>query len=195
MKNSAIIVVDMQYDFIDGSLACRNADKAVAQSAAYLRKATNVSDMDENGIADTVPVLFTRDCHPENHCSFTAQGGTWPVHCVDGQRGSQIHADLQAYVNEDLVFCKGCDKNTEQYSGFNGLSSAGQSMDEILSLMEITDVYVCGIATEFCVRNTAEDLLKAGYKVHILKDCLAWVDAQGHNQALQEMAAEGITIE
>lgn len=195
MKNSAIIVVDMQYDFIDGSLACLNADKAVARSAAYLSKVTNVADQDENGIADTIPVLFTRDCHPSDHCSFSAQGGTWPVHCVDGQRGSQIHADLQAYVNEDLVFCKGCDKNTEQYSGFNGLNGAGQSMDEILSLMEITDVYVCGIATEFCVRNTAEDLLKAGYKVHILKDCLAWVDAEGHDKALKEMAAEGIKTE
>lgn len=195
MKNSAIIIVDMQYDFIDGTLACTNAENAVASTKAYLAKCTDTDEQDENGIADTVPVLFTRDCHPADHCSFTANGGTWPVHCVDGQRGSKIHSALASYINEDLVFCKGCNKNAEQYSGFEGCNAAGQSMAEVLELMEITDVYVCGIATEFCVKNTAEDLLKAGMKVHIVKNCLAWVDAQGHENALAQMAAEGISIE
>ena len=61
--------------------------------------------------------------------------------------------------------------------------------------MDTTDVYVCGIATEFCVRNTCEDLLKAGFRVHLLKECIAYVDHQGHQKAVEEMAAKGISIE
>lgn len=195
MKNSAIIVVDMLYDFIDGSLACRNAENAVASAVKYLQKATNVDDFDENGIVDTVPVLFIRDHHPADHSSFTEFGGTWPSHCVAGTRGAEIHADLLPFVNEDLVFDKGCDKAVEQYSGFDGCSQAGQSLGEVLELLGITDTYVCGIASEFCVYNTAKDLLKGGFNVHVVENCLAWVDDKGHKEALARMASEGIKVE
>jgi DNA-binding transcriptional LysR family regulator len=66
---------------------------------------------------------------------------------------------------------------------------------EILELLDTEEVYVCGIATEYCVRNTCEDLLKAGFKVRLLKDCLAYVDHEGHLKALEEMGSEGIRIE
>ena len=82
----------------------------------------------------------------------------------------------------------------EQYSGFEGTNPAGQSLQEVLQLMESEKVTICGIATEFCVRNTAEDLMKAGFKVSVLKDCLAYVDAEGHKKALEEMASEGIRL-
>ena len=83
----------------------------------------------------------------------------------------------------------------EQYSGFEGMNSAEQSLGEILELLDTSDVYVCGIATEYCVRNTCEDLLKAGFKVHLLSKCIAYVDKEGHLKALEEMASEGISIE
>ena len=69
------------------------------------------------------------------------------------------------------------------------------SLGEILELLDTTDVHVCGIATEFCVRNTCEDLLKAGFRVHLLKDCIAYVSHEGHLKALEEMASQGIVIE
>jgi nicotinamidase-related amidase len=75
------------------------------------------------------------------------------------------------------------------------MNNAEQSLGEILELLDTTDVYVCGIATEYCVRNTCEDLMKAGYKVRLLKDCLAYVDHDGHIKALDEMSKEGIIIE
>lgn len=75
------------------------------------------------------------------------------------------------------------------------MNSAGQTLGEILELLDTTDVYVCGIATEYCVRNTCEDLLKAGFKVHLLKDCLAYVDSEGHLKSLKDMGEEGISIE
>lgn len=195
MKNSALVVVDMLYDFIDGSLACHNSDSAVAQTLKYIDSQTKGQGGEEHEILDTFPILFIRDHHPADHSSFKEQGGIWPSHCVAGTHGGEIHHDLQPYVNEELTFDKGCDRTTEQYSGYEGVNNAGQSLGEVLELLDATDVYVCGIATEYCVRNTCEDLLKAGFKVHLLKDCLAYVDHEGHVKALEEMKAEGIEIE
>ncbi len=183
MKDTAVIVVDMLYDFIDGSLACQGADEAVANTLAYLK-----------GHHD-LPTVFVRDHHPANHSSFKEFGGIWPPHCVQGTRGAAIHEDLAPFASDEgLVFYKGEDQAVEQYSGFEGRNEAGQGMGEVLHLMEIENVLVCGIATEYCVRNTAEDLMKDGFKVTILKDCLAWVDAEGHRKALEEMEKEGIKL-
>lgn len=195
MTDSALVVVDMLYDFIDGSLACQNAEEAVKATLKFIDKNTHGQGGEEHEILDTFPILFIRDHHPADHSSFKEFGGIWPAHCVAGTHGGEIHKELLPYANEELTFDKGCDKATEQYSGFEGLNNAEQSLGEVLELLDISDVYVCGIATEYCVRNTCEDLLKAGFKVHLLKDCLAYVDLEGHQKALQEMAAEGISVE
>lgn len=195
MKNSALVVVDMLYDFIDGSLACINADNAVANTLKHIDSMTKGQGGEEHEILDTFPILFIRDHHPADHSSFDDQGGVWPQHCVAGTRGGEIHDNLKPYAVEELIFDKGCDKSKEQYSGFEGVNNAGQPLGEILELLDTTDVYVCGIATEFCVRNTCEDLLKAGFKVHLLKDCIAYVNHEGHIKAVEEMKNEGIIIE
>jgi nicotinamidase-related amidase len=195
MHNSALVVVDMLYDFIDGSLACQNADNAVKETLAYIDTQTKSQGGDDHEILDTFPILFIRDHHPADHSSFKDQGGIWPAHCVAGTRGGEIHQDLVPYVSEELTFDKGCDRNTEQYSGFEAVNNAEQPLSEVLELLDTTDVYVCGIATEYCVRNTCEDLLKAGFRVHLLKNCIAYVDPLGHAKAMEEMSAKGISIE
>ncbi len=195
MRNSALVVVDMLYDFIDGSLACQNADNAIKQTIGFIDSQTRGQGGEDHEILDTFPILFIRDHHPADHSSFKEQGGIWPSHCVAGTHGGDIHEDLMPYVREELTFDKGCCKAVEQYSGFEGMNNAEQSLGEILELLDTTDVYVCGIATEYCVRNTCEDLMKAGYKVHLLKDCLAYVDHEGHLEALDEMVREGIIVE
>ena len=194
MKDSALVVVDMLYDFIDGSMACQGADGAIAGTLKAIEKLTAGTETDETGVHSTYPVLFVRDHHPAGHCSFTEQGGPWPPHCVQGTRGADVHEALAPYVKEDLTFFKGEDPAREQYSGFEGVNPAGQSLGEVLHLLDIQHVLVCGIATEYCVRNTAEDLLKDGFDVSVLKDTLAWVDATGHAEALQAMEQEGIHI-
>lgn len=195
MKNSALIVVDMLYDFIDGSLACQNAENAVKETLRFIDSKTKGQGGEEHEILDTFPILFIRDHHPADHSSFKEQGGIWPVHCVAGTHGGDIHQDLKPYVKEELTFDKGQISSEEQYSGFEGMNSAGQSLGEVLELLDTTDAYVCGIATEYCVRNTCEDLQKAGFKVHLLTESLAYVDHDAHKKALKEMAAEGISIE
>lgn len=193
-KDSATVVVDMLYDFIDGSLACIGGEDAVEETRKFLEKNLEGEGDAAVEILDTKPVLFIRDHHPADHSSFKDFGGIWPAHCVAGTRGGEIHEKLLPFVNEDLTFDKGCDRAVEQYSGFDGRNPAGQPLGEVLSLMDIKTVYVCGIATEYCVRSTCEDLLKAGFKVQLLKDCLAYVNEEGHRKALEEMAAEGIEL-
>lgn len=195
MRNSALVVVDMLYDFIDGSLACQNADNAVKETLKFIDSQTKGQGGEDHEILDTFPILFVRDHHPADHSSFKEQGGIWPAHCVAGTHGGEVHKDLVPYVREELTFDKGCDRETEQYSGFEGVNNAGQSLGEILELLDTTDVFVCGIATEYCVRNTCEDLMKAGFKVRLLSECIAYVDNEGHKKALQEMADEGISVE
>lgn len=180
----AIVVVDEIYDFITGgSLACGHSEEAVANTKAFIEKKPGL------------PVLFICDHHPADHCSFVAQGGPWPPHCVAGTHGGAIHDDLLPFVNEELTFYKGCDPSQEQYSGFEGRNEAGQSLADVLGLLGTEVVYVTGIATEYCVRNTAEDLLKAGFKVTIIEDCLGWVDPEGHKKTLPELKSEGIRIQ
>lgn len=195
MQNTALVVVDMQYDFIDGSLACQNTDNAIAQTLKFIDKHTKGQGGEDHEILDTFPILFTRDYHPADHSSFTDNGGTWPPHCVADTHGAEIHESLAPYACEELTFNKGCDKSAEQYSGYDGLNNAEQSLGEILELLDTTDVYVCGIATEYCVRNTCTDLKKAGFNVHLLSDCLAYVDKEGHEKALKDMASDGIRVE
>ena len=196
MKESALIIVDMLNDFIDGSMACLNAKEAVNETAAFIdgKTAPESGQDDENAILGQFPILFICDHHPADHCSFIENGGQWPAHCVTGTRGSAIHDKLTPYVSEELTFYKGCDKNREQYSGWEGMNKAGQSVEEVLDLLDISEVYICGIATEYCVKTTAEDLFKAGKKVTVLKDALGYVDRDGHIQAMDEMRSEGILI-
>ena len=184
INDSLLVVVDMLYDFIDGSLACQGADRAVANTLQFIKSTRN----------DDLPVFFIRDHHPADHSSFKDNGGIWPPHCVAGTRGGEIADELKPYADEDLIFDKGFDKSVEQYSGFEGRNSAGQSLGEVAAMLEPKDVYVCGIATEYCVRNTCEDLLKAGFHVILLQDCLAYVDADGHRDAIAAMRDEGIVI-
>lgn len=180
---TAIVVVDEIYDFITGgSMACIHSEESVAATVENIRRHPEV------------PVLFVCDHHPANHCSFKEQGGPWPSHCVQGTHGAEIAKELLPFVREELVFYKGCDPAIEQYSGFDGRNEAGQSLAEVLELLGTELVFVTGIATEFCVKETSEDLLKAGFKVSVLKDCLGWVDQDGHEKSLPLLEAEGIRV-
>lgn len=179
----AIVVVDELYDFITGgALACGHSEEAVEETVNFIRN------------HPAFPALFVCDHHPANHCSFAAQGGPWPPHCVAGTHGGEIHEALLPYVVPEKTFFKGCDPALEQYSGFDGRSAAGESLAEALRRMGIERVYVTGIATEYCVLNTVKDLIGAGFKVTLVESCLGWVDAEGHKTALPEIRKMGAWI-
>ncbi len=192
-KRVTHIVVDMLYDFIDGSLACLNAEKAVRESVNYIN-----ANPDQR-------VIYVCDSHPANHCSFVANGGIWPPHCVAGTRGGSLHADYLKKVtneaqrpSEKNIFKKGENPSFEQYSGYQAINKAGEKIGEnpenIFKDKTKPVAVVSGIATEFCIRETVSDLLKEGYKVYILKIGLGYVDYNNHLTTLKELKDKGANL-
>jgi nicotinamidase/pyrazinamidase len=179
------VVVDMLYDFIDGSLACAHAEEAVAKSVEWINR------------YPTDQVLYVLDHHPVNHCSFKEFGGPWPPHCVMQSRGGEIHEAFYKDVklpeqrpSKENMFFKGINPKKEQYSGFESHNAEGIELYNVLT----KNVLVSGIATEYCVRETCYDLVKTGHNVFLLQDGLGYIDREGHERTLNELARIGVKI-
>ena len=178
LKDSALVVVDMLYDFIDGSMACQGADGAIEGTLQAIDQLTAGTEADETGVVSTYPILFIRDHHPADHCSFAAQGGPWPPHCVQGTHGADVHESLLPYVKEDLTFFKGEDPAKEQYSGFEGVNAAGQSLAEVLKLLDIKNVLVC---------EGGDFLVLSAFQVRLSHRVLVLVGAIGSVQFVHDV--------
>jgi nicotinamidase-related amidase len=181
-NNYTIVVVDMLYDFIDGALACQGAETAVQNAVKFIEENPDCS------------VIYVLDHHPANHSSFVEYGGIWPVHCVAGTRGGDIHESFytlsKGAPSEDNSYFKGCDAAVEQYSGFEAVNGAGVKIMDALS----DNVVVCGIATEYCVKATCLDILSAGHSVELVESALAYVDYNGHKETLIELQNRGVQL-
>lgn len=181
------IVVDMLYDFIDGSMACGNAENAVAEVIKYIN-----AHPDEK-------VVYVCDSHPADHSSFVNEGGIWPSHCVQGTRGAEIHKSFYTDVinpsnrpdENRNIFRKGRTRNEEQYSGFESVN-----INEVL-LKDCVgkDLIISGIATEYCVKNTLLEFLIAGSNIELLVNGLGYVDKNGHVETLKELENKVTFIE
>ena len=106
----------------------------------------------------------TRDWHPINHISFEAQGGMWPTHCICGTKGSEFHPKLKL-PNNVIIISKASDPNKESYSGFDETE-----LYQELKTGKIFRVFLGGLATDYCVKNTVLDALKLGFKTFFLED-------------------------
>jgi nicotinamidase/pyrazinamidase len=176
----ALVIVDFQNDFTppDGALAVPDGD-AIAERLNELARS------DEFDL-----VVATRDWHPPDHGSFAAQGGPWPVHCVADTPGAQLHAALDADRVDEIVD-KGQDPGTEGYSGFEGTR-----LDALLRERGIDQVTVAGLATDYCVKNTALDALRAGFQVTVDTSASRGVDVQpgDSERALGELREAGAAL-
>ncbi len=156
----ALIVVDMQNDFISGTLAVPRAQEIVGP----------IQDLVETykGI-----VVYTKCLHPSTHCSFKEYGGTWPAHCVVGTDGAKIQTGLwyMALAKGIPIYPKGMRPDVEQYSGFDN-----HDLPRYLKLKRVTDIEVCGLARDYCVKATAEAAERFNYRVTILEDLCRSVD-------------------
>lgn len=186
----ALIVVDIQNDFCPGGAlgTARGAEVAAAVSA-YLRSVP---------AGTYTAVVGTRDHHidPEGH--FAPAGTepdfeeTWPVHCVVGTHGAEAHPDLDTSLI-DAWFLKG--EYTAAYSGFEGhLEGSEETLAGWLRACGITDVDVCGIATDFCVRATALDAVAEEFGVRALTDLCAEVTPGPGAVAFNQMAYVGVEL-
>ncbi len=195
-EDACLLVVDVQYDFMPGgALAVPKGDEVVPVINALLPRFENV--------------VLTQDWHPRGHASFAcAHAGKnpfetarlpygdqvlWPEHCVQGTRGAEIHAGLQA-TKAQLVIRKGYHDGIDSDSGFveaDRRTSTG--LAGYLKERGIRRVYVCGLATDFCVAWTALDARSAGFATTLIEDASRAIDLNGSlAQAWKDLAAAGV---
>jgi nicotinamidase/pyrazinamidase len=174
----ALVVIDIQRDFLPGgALAVPRGDEVVEPLNRYLRLFG----------ARSLPVFATRDWHPPNHCSFAAQGGPWPAHCVAGTPGAEFSPALELPPDAHVI-SKATEPAREAYSDF----SAGE-FDERLRRLGVRRLFVGGLATEYCVLATVRDALAHGYRVVLLVDAVRSIDVQPGDgrRAIEEMTRSG----
>jgi nicotinamidase/pyrazinamidase len=181
MRNKrALIVVDVQNDFCPGgSLAVAGGDEVVAPLNRLIQEFL------ENG----EPVFKSRDWHPPRTKHFKAYGGTWPIHCVQNTPGAEFHPNLIDDIHIRVVSKGLGDEDT--YSAFDGTDLALQ-----LERLGVKEVWIGGLATDYCVKNTVLDALKAGFQVKALRDAMRAVELNPGDgeKAIAEMEAAGAAI-
>lgn len=187
----ALIIVDVQNDFVEGGSLAVTGGRDVASRISH-HLAARAEDYDL--------VVATRDWHTagsSNGGHFAETGTdpdfthTWPVHCVAGDDGSDYAAEL-ALDRIDVHVRKG--KDEAAYSGFEGVTEDGESLAVLLNQHGIESVDIAGIATDYCVRATALDAVNAGFEAHLLPGLHAGVATETSRAALQEMASKGVHV-
>jgi nicotinamidase/pyrazinamidase len=175
----ALIIVDFQNDFTPGgALAVHDGDKI----------ADRVNELAADPRFELV--IATRDWHPPGHGSFAEQGGPWPPHCMQDTEGAELHPALDRQAL-DVVLDKGQDLDTDGYSGFEATG-----LEELLRERNVDGVTIVGLATDYCVKNTALDALKAGFKVTIDPEGVRGVEVEegDSERALAELREAGATV-
>jgi nicotinamidase/pyrazinamidase len=162
-KIDALIIVDVQNDFcLGGALPVPEGDQVVPFLNDYITifKKANAG------------IFATRDWHPPNHISFKAQGGPWPPHCVQNSEGAKFNPDLKL-LSDTTIVSKATDPLKEAYSGFDGTELA-----KTLKTQGVMRVFVGGLATDYCVKNTVLDACKLGFETVLLLDAIRGINAK-----------------
>jgi len=179
-KRDALIVVDLQPDFMPGGpLAVAEGDQIAAPIG---RLAAHFST-----------VVATQDWHPGGHVSFAERGGPWPPHCLAGSAGAEVHAALPDEL-VTLKLRKGTGKDVDSYSGFRDDAGAATGLAGYLRERGIESVYVCGLARDFCVRATAIDAARAGFAVFVVDDLTRPVDPASRARVDRELDEAGVKL-
>ena len=174
----ALLVIDMQVDFLPGgALGVPRGDEVLGPVNRLLQL------FGSQGL----PVFASRDWHPQDHCSFAARGGPWPPHCVAGTPGAAF-SNLLELPAEAVVVSKADSADLDAYSAFKGTGLAAQ-----LRARGVRRVFVCGLATDYCVLNTVIDARENGFEAVIVPEAMRAVDvAPGDGErAIARMAGLG----
>jgi nicotinamidase/pyrazinamidase len=190
-ERTALLVVDLQNDFADpaGSLSVNGGEAIVPRVNEAVREV-----LDAGGL-----VVATQDWHPESTPHFEKDGGIWPVHCVAGTWGAELHPafDLPA----DTPRIRKGSNGEDGYSGFTMRDpESGEeqptALEALLRERGVERVVVCGLATDYCVRETALDAVRLGFGVSVLTDAVAAVDLEPDDgaRALGDLQEAGVTL-
>lgn len=167
-----LLLVDVQYDFINGSLAVSGAPAVMDSLAAYIA---------EQPAGTFSQIVMTADFHPYNHSSFKDNGGMWPVHCVAYSHGASIYQPVFEAVNKQIpcspVLTKGDNVSVDEYSIMANAASAKKLL-RIIEENGIQEIYVAGLCGDYCVGNSIKDLVQAGHgeKIRVLTRFIGNID-------------------
>jgi len=198
-KNSALIIVDVQNDFLEkGALEVKNSNPIVPVINILQNKFSHI--------------IATQDWHPANHKSFASQHKNksigefidlkginqilWPDHCIQNTYGSEFSKDLNLEKVEKIVR-KGSNPEIDSYSGFlENDKKTKTELDDYLKSQNIDTVYICGLASDYCVKFTTLDALNFGYKTYLIEDATKAVNLSpnDHEKAVEEMNQKGAKI-
>lgn len=180
-QGDALCIVDLQRDFLPGGpLAVRDADAIVPV----------VNRLVELFAGNSLPVIASRDWHPPDHCSFTENGGEWPVHCVAESPGAGF-ADGLRLPDDVLIISKGITKERDAYSAFDQTGLENELRDS-----GARRLFVCGVATDVCVQSTVADALAAGFDVVLVTDAIRAIDRTpgDSERAVRDMQSHGAQL-
>jgi len=179
----ALLIVDVQNDFCPaGALGIKGGDKIIPAINKYIKIF----------VSKKLPVFATRDWHPKKTRHFKEFGGVWPVHCIGNTRGAMFHPKLR--LPKGVIFLyKGMNSEEDSYSAFQAKDRKGAGLLDLLKTQGIGEVYIAGLATDYCVRFSTRDALKKGIKVRILTDAIKGVNLKPEDskEALREMLRLG----
>ncbi|MEZ5093717.1 nicotinamidase [Nocardioides sp.] len=187
----ALIVVDVQNDFCEGGSLPVTGGAQVAHEVGTLLHRWSAGGPDAPPYAY---VVATKDHHidPGEHWSREPDFvDSWPVHCRVGTDGEAFHPNLDPQPF-DAIFLKG--DHEAAYSGFEGREQSGSGLADWLRAHQVTEVDVCGIATDYCVRATALDAAREGFSTRLLTRMCAGVAPETTSAALAEMAEAGVEL-
>lgn len=188
---TALVVVDLQNDFADpaGNLAVTGGEAIIPAVNDAVREAVEAGAL----------VAVTQDWHPESTPHFAKDGGIWPVHCVAGTWGAELHPSFE--VRADVPRVRKGANGEDGYSGFtmrDPLSGTEMptELEGLLRDREIERIVVCGLATDYCVQATALDAVRLGFTVTLLGQAVAAVnlEAGDGDRALAEMTEAGVAL-
>ncbi len=186
MPKKALLIVDFQNDFCPkGSLAVKDADKIVPVVNKYISK------FNSKGYT----IFASADWHPADSKHFDKNGGLWPVHCVAKTKGAEFHPELNI-LKSVIILYKGTLAEEDGYSAVTAKDENKKELKRLLMDKGIDEVYVCGLATDYCVKSSVLDLIKEGFKVFLLIDAVKAVNLKANDgeNAIKEMSESGVVI-
>lgn len=179
--DDALLVVDVQNDFLPGgALGVPDGDEVIPVANRYIAAFTRAGR----------PVIYSRDWHPADHCSFAAAGGPWPSHCVQNTAGAAFSDELERPVDA-VVISKATRREADAYSAFDGTD-----LGEKLAAGGVTRLLIVGLATDYCVLASALDALAAGLEVLVPTAGVRAVNVEpgDGDRALARMRAAGAAL-
>jgi nicotinamidase/pyrazinamidase len=186
MPKKALLVVDLQNDFCPGgALGINDANKIIPAINRYISK------FQQNNCL----IIATCDWHPADSTHFDKRGGLWPVHCVAKTHGAEFHPDLK--IPDDIIIVyKGTGINEDGYSAVSAKTNEGIGLSRLLRNYNVEEVYICGLATDYCVKFSTLDLTNEEFKVYILLDAIKAVNLKPDDeaQALEAMRRAGAVM-